>query len=87
MGSALAPFSPLTSSTQSAGLSATTGVAPTPMTVMLPSLCNFGPFNESPAGRKVCVDSWFPLAHLAWLPVSFDLLASPEWRQGAVLGP
>lgn len=55
VGSALAPFSPLTSSAQSVGLGATTGVAPTPMTVMLPSLCDFGPFNESPAGRKVRV--------------------------------
>lgn len=53
MSSSVASFSPLASSAHSFGVGATTGVAPTTMPVMLPSLCDFGPFNETPAGRKV----------------------------------
>lgn len=53
MASSVASFSPLASSAHSLGVGATTGVTPTPMPVMLPSLCDFGPFNETPAGRKV----------------------------------
>lgn len=52
MSSSVASFSPLASSAHSFGVGATTGVAPTTMPVMLPSLCDFGPFNETPAGRK-----------------------------------
>eukprot|EP00168_Porphyra_purpurea_P007394 TRINITY_DN192_c0_g1_i1.p1 TRINITY_DN192_c0_g1~~TRINITY_DN192_c0_g1_i1.p1 ORF type:complete len:340 (+),score=58.28 TRINITY_DN192_c0_g1_i1:283-1302(+) len=52
MASTPASFSPLTASAHSVAVGATTGVAPTPMPVMLPSLCDFGPFSESPAGRK-----------------------------------
>lgn len=53
MASSVASFSPLASSAHSRGVGVTTGVSPTPLPVMLPSLCNFGPFNETPAGRKV----------------------------------